>query len=108
MGNSKSAARADRSELQQQNSVTDSLGGDAQSMEEYKKRLRRRRKKASDGCWDLTCYSWLFLLIALLQGRSMAEAVAPLASRSQRNYDSKTYPANMHVIICQHDVLNEP
>ena len=82
MGNSRSA---DRFELQQQNSVADSLSDDAQSLEEYKKRLRRRRKKASDGCWNLTCYSWFFLLIALLQGRSMAEAVAPLASQGRQN-----------------------
>lgn len=58
-----------------QSSASDSLGL-VTSMETYKERLPRRRKKASDGCWGLTCYSWLFLLLALLQGTSFSYCTA--------------------------------
>ena len=75
------SADVDRSALHQQNSTTDSLGGDT-SIDEYKKRLRRRRKKASDGCWDLTCYSWFFLLVALLQGMPLSTVASASESTS--------------------------
>ena len=66
--------RSDNSaEFHRENSTnSDSIGLTTSiAMDIYKQRLPRRRKKASDGCWGLTCHSWLFLLLAFLQGMCM-------------------------------------
>lgn len=78
-----------------ESTVSDSLGL-VTSMETYKQRLPRRRKKASDGCWNLTCYSWTFLLLAFLQGTPSS------VNRGQSRSIETVFSSSLDVIAPTH------
>ncbi len=63
--------------------VGDSVGVGAHILNQYRDRLPRRkghRRKIAEGCGGLSCASWFFLFLSLLQCKSVCSVLVNIAN----------------------------